>query len=326
MANLPLYQRLFGLRDNPFNPTQLPTGGATKSPMAMLATGPLLLHHDPLLEQLYSPKAGPFEKIDQDFLTLLELDNYTIDPPAAGKQSHIVMIMGSDGTGKTTLASSLIRWVTSCTPSSGGGWYVEMAWPLQYYASSAAQRDALKNARAQIDDRSPEYLCLFADNFLADVEYDLLNMFDELVANRVVFLFMIPHPAYTDYHILDENHLIHPYNTRELSPDEAALFVNDRITSYRVTTPSIASYPLFPFDETNLRESVIAGDITAGTTSGKITIRQLNKILNNVMRERAKGLLSTNKTFDISVAPATEIDRHVIDLTHALRELEGMVA
>ena len=85
----------------------------------------------------------------------------------------------------------------------------------------------------------------------------------------------------------NSSHNIHLYKSRPLKPSEAAEFVSHRISQFRcLTLPVLQTYNCFPFDIDNIRDAVEEVLLKSNGGSGPITIRQLNRILEEAVRSR----------------------------------------
>jgi hypothetical protein len=104
------WARVFGLNDNPFNPTSMPAVGDT-SLLNELYKRALRIDLDHALEDLFVPDAGPFARYVMQFGKLLQIAGYR-RYPVRTRQPFAFLVSGEQGTGKSTLVSAFARWLS----------------------------------------------------------------------------------------------------------------------------------------------------------------------------------------------------------------------
>ena len=320
------YHDAFALRDNPFGPTKLLVGITDPSVMQMLVSRPLRIHVEPRLETLYSPDAGPFAEFCRRFEVLIATAGYTANPSVRGISSFILLIVGYQGTGKTTVTNVMIDMLKRCTPQGERPWHVFDPWPHRDFVTASEQGEEINRLEREITAQTGrgDYCCVLIDNLVSGADRHPLQMFDRLSVDRIVFLFMVT----SDLNMLgrphhNSRHHMTVFETRELTPTSAVAFARHRTGAYRsVALPPLTGHPLFPFDEVDLRDAVEARVFATETNGqGAITLRQLSVILNDVLLQRLVVLNQENPNFHITTLSPADVDAHIIHIPRAYRVL-----
>jgi hypothetical protein len=323
------YGKAFALRDNPFSPLELLEGLKKKIWQSDLATNPLLVDLEPVLERLYSPDAGPFGTYVENFQKFARRNGYRDKPlpPKVGNSSFIFSIFGNEGTGKTTLAQVITSWLKQCKPKEGH-WNVFHEWSLTRIEDLDKQIKRIDELQEQVKrDVTPEsYCCIVVDNLGAGALTRALEMYDQLINNWVVFLFLLSNDSEL-FPALSNNgrRTITPFRMRPLSANWAVGFVERRISEFRIkfgepeVKPSwLKTYPLFPFFEADIRSAFDSNDVLGFVTGDTVSLRQFGGILNGILTERLEEL---DDDFDIMGVPEEQIDEHLLSLTSAYKRL-----
>lgn len=317
------YRKAFALLDNPFGLTRPRPGYVDVGLWQTLQKMPLLVDRDHQLLELYCEQAGPFGEHIKTFQEQISLYAYTAEPPSAGMEPFIWLIMGHKGTGKTSLGHFLINHLKKCRPVNGDQWHVFDPWPNRDL-SAEEMGTAIKQLRAEIlgGDNPRKYCCIVIDNLFAGSEANALWLFDELRdAGRIVFLFMLT----SDLSLLQKpftnsRHDIHKVKTRELTSRDSTAFVRHRISLYRDTTVQISSrFPLYPFDEADLQYTIESGmlrNVENGTSI--ITLRQLNGILDKALKGK---LFEAGGDFNVANLGDDALERTLIRLSKCYEKM-----
>jgi hypothetical protein len=322
------YQDAFALRDSPFGPRR-PMPGVSPPLTQSLESRPLLIHQNRLLLDLYSPDAGPFGKRSEDFEVELATAEYRVanplDPASRGVTSYVFLILGDRGTGKSTLASWMIDYITRCTGPNQPAWKL-----FEEYLSAVdgqapeEQLARLTTVEAAFDGvTSNDYCCVFLDDVLGAVFPHCLAAFERLRKKAATFMMLTS----SDGQLLTTSrdgtrHSVMFYEVGELSPDAAIAFVRKRIDHFRaVLPPALAAYPLFPFDENDLRTAVTTGGIAGASHQGPVTIRQLSLVLHKALRARLVELTQGAPGFNVAALSAAAGAQQLIKIAAVYRTL-----
>ncbi|SRR5713226_8594716 len=276
-----IYETAFGLRDNPFCPTKPLRGMASPRLMSNLSSFPLPVHREPLLLNLYCPKVGG-EEILKDFDSRMADAGY--EPPEIGTQPLLTVILGPQGTGKTTFANVMTRRLLQCAVPAGSRWAIYDPWPNKEFNGKDAQIEAVVALQKQILDetKEPDYCCVLVDNLVAGAEQAALNLYGELSELRIVFVFLMT----SDQVLLKKNWDNvrggpTVYQASELKPEDAVNYVVHRVNYFRVQgAPIPVDQELFPFDPDDIRSALARQAFTeTGQLRSIVTLRQLNNTL-----------------------------------------------
>jgi hypothetical protein len=336
------WKKAFALNDNPFGPTSPLAGMAKPKLIVDLAGGPLPVHQEPKLLDLYCYAAGPLlpprggrkrQLVIDDFKGQLAIDGFAPDR-GVGVRSFIFCIRGPKGTGKTTLANVMTEWLLRCQPP-GGAWKVYDRWAAKEPRSAEEQLKELAALKAQISADAFPYCCVLLDNLLRGAELPALGMYDELLAPHedepspmaclCLFLMTSDPPLLGDpFDNIRQDVMV--YETNELTDEQAVAFVRSRIAYYRKAAPAnLANYPLFPFKESDIRANVIPAAPAAGAPAARprrgseiITLRQLSKLLHSALRQR---LLALAPDYDLAAVPVSKLDEELILLAPAVGKM-----
>jgi hypothetical protein len=290
-------KKAFVLTDYPFSPNQPLKGMSHPLLIRSLISGPLQMHKDAVLEKLFVPDAGPFERHFNDFKDSIAYKNYTDNPSSAGVEPFAFFIRGNEGTGKTTLVNRMISHLQKCLPEgSSKKWKIFDTWGDIVFTFDT-QSAALAVLKCKINQQTTEedYCCLVLDNLVAGLETAAINLFSEISKNRVVFLFLIS----SEEKLLNRNWdnfrvPIIIYDTEDLKADQAVRYIQHRLDFYRVLDEDdegkrlLPLYPMFPFDLDDIKTAMARQ--SDRNNQGIVTLRQLNSHLNKAMQQRLKKL------------------------------------
>lgn len=321
------YEKAFALRDDPFKPKQL-LSGLTNPPLQdSLEIRPLLINSDIALEFLYSRHAGRFKHYEEVFQDYARGEGYRddTDPTRVGANSALVSLYGYEGTGKTTLAQAMIRWLRKCEPPTGlGQWYIEDSWSSRFFASAEDQKVELGKLQDKVSKANNRYNCVVVDNLLPGSLNRAVQMYDEIRVERVIFLFLVSKEPELFKELSGEGKtIITPrFNMVPLAADGAVAFVRHRIKKFRLTNdpykgiPWLAADSLFPFDEADILKAFASGVFL--DDQPYISLRQFNRTIAGMLSARLKAL---DKEFDISKCPEADRGKYVIRLMDDYKEL-----
>ena len=301
------YEKAFGLRENPFKPSRIE--GVEKIVMTKdLHTSPLKIHEEPKLISMYCPHAGPFHSLFEKFKNMITLEGYEINPSCAGNSCFIFLIMGSEGTGKTTLASMMMHHLKQCKEKKE--WIVHDPWAEKIFNSSIDQMAEIDKMERWIKDKTNanDYCCLLIDNLIYGAEARVFDLYDKF-GDRIMFLFLITSdPKLYEHFSLNSRHQVITLQTRPLTADDAVAFVKCRIETFRKTGLLFTSdFGLFPFDADDIRNAVMSGVIK--DKRGTITLRMLGVLLHKCIIYRMQEL---DENFDISTMSNNDVKNNII--------------
>lgn len=315
------YLQAFALSDNPFGPKR-PLPGIAPRLMQMLERRPLLLHKEQRLQTLYCDAV--FAKTCLDFQIILAAAAYVAEPPppSRGSMPHAFLIQGDRGTGKTTLASQMIRIVARCTGPGDAPWKIYEAMLDATRQTATEQLNALATLEKKITDETQpnDYCCVLVDDFLGDVYPHVLAMFDRL-SDRIVFLLLVT----GDFLVMadrgaNSRHGVKAFTIDPISPGTAVAFVRQRLDVFRPHLPAnMAASPLFPFDEDDLLQAVSTGAFVGGSVPGPVTLRLLSVVLHDALQARLTELARTDPTFDVQNVSAGTVTGQLITVAEAYR-------
>jgi hypothetical protein len=276
---------VLGLSDNPFDPArELPE--VEDYLLQDLVTQPLQVHIAPALKALYCPNLGKFADHLADFKNELRLKGYAQDPPSASRSSFIFAIRGPKGSGKTTLANMMIDWLKGCHRENET-WNIEELFRDEPLSNPQEQMSAIKKLEEDIEKKAEKSHCLALDNLISGSEQTAYSVWDRLRKRRRIVMFLIT----DDWPVVHRGFggsrfNVRSYLTTALSPEDAVLFVRHRMERYR--NPEFvlpADNPIFPFDESNIRETVTP----RGTNQELVTLRQFSIIVNEALKTHLLG-------------------------------------
>ncbi len=282
---MPKFQDAFGLRENPFCPTSPLPGIKNPLSMANLKTRPMQVRREHALDALYCEDVcaeclGRFASLAGD-------GGY--EPPQIGVLPLLVVILGSQGTGKTTLANRMVRHLQECAPPTRA-WQVFDSWADMQFNSPEQQIAKIAELRDQVlaGTKEGDYCCVLVDNLVSGAEGAAMGLYLQLLTNnRVASVFAMS----SDLQLISkpwDNMIAGPevYRTSELDPDTAVRYVRKRISAYRIKDAVIpAEHELLPFQADVIVAAVTrSGFDAAGALDGIISLRQLNSTLCRVLR------------------------------------------
>ena len=316
--------KAYGLRGNPFTlADSLPVDikndlrdGLQTSPLRMALEKLLLPYYcDAVYPKVKSWKwtSTPF----QTFERLMQERGYSDNPQAVDPKGHsrIVLIRGPRGTGKTTLAQRMMRWLMDCDPVENRWKYID--WSLNPEAHNALEQSESLISKFKVDVEQQgrgRFLCLL-DNVIAGVDSEIFRVFQNLLPGRVLFFFITSYDrAILAKRYVNNDPSVIVYNTDTLMPEQAVAYCAERMTALRTETrPAwLAEYPLFPFTQDIIQRSLSPVERGLWEEPGSVALRELNV--------RFSELLDLNKmelspAFDISQVPVNEVEKYLIDPT-----------
>lgn len=320
------YRKAFALIDNPFNP-YAPLAGLKRAVLQNeLSKKPLLFNLEPALKPLYAAGAGPFGAHLETFQDFVRDRGYNDNPPQLGNGSFIFSIYGVEGTGKTTLSQAIVQWLQCCrTP--GAGWRVYDEWSVRAITPLTEQPTRIGDLEHSIAVETAEnsYCCIVADNLDSTSLSRVLAMYDQLSLDRIVFLFLISNNSQLFAELSEHGKRPNKsFRMGTLTANAAVSFVKHRVGQFRdpnAMMPWLTNNPLFPFDESDIRNSFDEGFIYEHGSRDTISLRQFSVILSQLL---AGTLKSTDSSFDIAQAPQTAILEKTIQLMPSYAGLAGV--
>jgi hypothetical protein len=316
------YPRAFGLNDNPFDPCKPKLLGVERKWIDNLVTRPLRIDLEPRLMPLFVPAAGPFEQHLEEFRFKLEMAGYSAPPdPEVGGRSFAFLITGPKGTGKSTLASVMVHWLTEC---AGGKDQLAVIRNSQKEADGPKFAEQIKVQ--VIKEVQPDSLCcLVLDDVDIATKNSLLEVYLELVDDAGILLLMFLLSSNPDViqEVGNDNArvVVDRYVMPPLSPERAASYVRQRTLHFRPEQfrPYFEAFDTFPFNADNIR-SAIAPPTSNGQTNeaGLVTLRMLNRILADALAKTARALPDD---YDIKAIPPEKLPESFIDLKVSFQEM-----
>jgi hypothetical protein len=309
------YKQAFGLSDNPFGPRQQ-FRTVSDDLTADLETKPLLLHKDKerLLNELYCDTIPSFRDASRKLKIRLEADGYSEDPPARGKSSYAVAILGDRGAGKTTLACRMLQLMLDRTPAGAEPWHVEELLLDSMKDTAIQQSEQLKVLQKRVLDADPKikFLCVLVDDLLADAfpfAEDLYRTLTGLTSGRRVFFVMTSCDEPKMSAQLAKTLLsVQRYKIDALTPDDVIAYVALRYKTFRVSAANgLGMQPLFPFDEDDLRFAVQVRGWKGQTSTGPVNLRFVSRILFDTLTSRFEQIALDMPEFDALTAPAEKL-------------------
>jgi hypothetical protein len=315
--SLPTYLRTFGLRDNPFRPYSK-LEGVSKAAGSNLDTKPLRLHEEERLEAMFVPRAGPFEQHLSDFRQQLELAGYLPGEDVEPVTSFAFLVIGKQGTGKSTLVNAMLQWVLKCrvTPP----WVRVLHPPEAIIDDPPALAEYIAQKLAQ-ESRPESYCCIVIEDLKRIDAARALKLWSEVTRDRTLMLFLVTNeePLLDDVND-NERVSLTPYPTQPLTPDQAVELVRSRIAFFRDSAfeSHFAAHPLFPFDEEDVRAAV-----ERKTDKGEVvTLRTLNVSLRRVLEHRLRDVgPELTDGFDIRHVRGEDIAAHVLSVADTYAEM-----
>jgi hypothetical protein len=290
----PDLQVAFALRDNPFNPAY----AVPSLPLfANLAVRPLVVHKAAELRAYYVDEAGPFAQHLKDFRKKLRFRGIRESPPSRRGDSGVVLVAGPRGTGKTSLASTMIALLKGIQPAGEPPWCtfdsgIEQETDSQDLSQFRQQIELLKATieKGSVDN---DYCCVLVDNVTADTLSAALSVYDAFQGRRFIHLFLTTNdPRLSGSEPLNSARPIVKYVTSTLAADQAVIYVEKRIEHFRDPRLAVlvenAELHLYPYDASNIRASVA----TLGThqdAAGAITLRVFNQYLDRHLRAKLES-------------------------------------
>jgi hypothetical protein len=277
--------------------------------------------------------AGPFDELYGAYRTKLDGEGYAEgaaggQSSSVGLNSFIFFTHGPIGTGKTTLMNLMLRSLKRCEPPNG-------AWaPFRAHfglmptePEQNRELDVVKDKierGAQIGD----YCYLVLDNLTegaAQKAFDLYKYFEE----RFQLLMFV---TTSDSELRQRTWAnwplpIVPYETAELSPDNAVAFIRSRVRLFRdpQMAQALGNHELFPFNEENIRAAVTAKSVAYNAGTKIITIRQFSQALSSILE---RWLLRSHDLFNGGAAAPSpaQLGGAEIDLIAGSKEIIDKVA
>jgi len=316
------YEKAFALTDNPFSPIQPLPGLNMLAVQNALDSNPLLIETEPALEKLFSPNAGPFGTYLENFKRFARREGYHDAPPRAGIKSHIVSIWGYEGTGKSTLAQVFIKWLKTCTPRTGK-WFIHEEWSRLKLTEVQRQLDRIDEEHRAIVAAATanSHVCIVADNLISGVLERILELYDQLTRDRIVFLFLISSDRQLYPQLSGQSkRSINPFRMRALSEEDAVAFIKHRINEFRVPRenrpPWLEDDSLFPFNEDDIRSAFARGIFYQDADT--VALRDFSVMVNKMLTRKLDAM---DDDFDITQNTEAEVRAYMIWLAEAYNEL-----
>lgn len=328
---MPNIKNAFALRDNPFRPVRLPKvlSDLKQDDLGLcqsLETMPLRLDMAPALLKLFCPFQR-FEKYLKEFEKTIEQQGgyYQGDP---GTQSLLFLIHGPQGSGKTTLSAAMIGRAKQYM-SNGTRWHGFE--PNSQSKTTSEQIKELTELEERIrkDTQAWDYCYVLIENIVDGSEVAVLDFYDRICKDRFVFMFLQTNdnnPLARSSNNL--KHTINRYRTVSLTSKDASSFVRHRIKCFRdpnsedelKTYPQLQNYPLFPFDEDDIKEVVETGVAAQAinTESTTLTIRQFSIILSKAINDALNDL---PVDFNIAAVSPGEVGNNIIRLAPSFERM-----
>ncbi|HWW86022.1 MAG TPA: hypothetical protein VNZ26_20640 [Vicinamibacterales bacterium] len=317
------FSKAFALSDNPFSPVRKLAGLVRLAAQDGLERRPLMLNAESALIPLFSENAGPFGKHLQTFRRRLKQHGYSDNPPSVGVQSHVFTIYGIEGTGKTTLAQAMIRWLKRCKPDAGN-WHVrdELSWRKGRLAAQEIADIEGEYQYIKSDSQPNTYCCIVLDNLVQEMEQRAFELYDELARDRVVFLFLLSNddrlvPSFSG----KGKQQVEPFWMPPLSADSAVAFVKERVSRFRTdpqsSPPWLGQHALFPFAEDDIRSAFSSGSILTRVGANTVAIRDFAVMANRMLAKRLEAL---DDDFDIARQQTMDVS-HFVSLSDGYKDL-----
>jgi hypothetical protein len=315
---MPQYNKVFALRYNPFSLL-----GVLDLPNALgaeLGSMPLQMAKNDRLVPFYSndiypatPKTGRMTPYDY-FLSSMKVRGYSDgsggQPKAVSPHGRVVLVRGEKGTGKTTLAHRMMRWLQSC----GDEWrYVDWSGNgLNAEQQRASLEIDFKNRI--LDEGNGRFLCLVED-IRNNADERLIEIYPQILPGRTLCIFITTDDAELrkkTFGLFSPTVLI--CETRTLTADQAVAYCRQRISHARCDdAPSWikADYPLFPLTEDIVRRCILPLKALNEyfDVPGSIGVRELNKVFGLLLEDT----LGVDETFDVRGVPIGGAPARLID-------------
>jgi hypothetical protein len=311
------YLRTFGLRDNPFRPYSR-LQGVSRAAGSNLDTKPLRLHEEAGLENMFVPRAGPFEQHLEDFRQRLELAGYRPGEDVEPVTSFAFLVIGKQGTGKSTLVNAMLQWLLQCrvTPP-----WVRFLHPPEAIIDDPPALAQYMREKLEQQSRPDGYCCIVIED-LKRIDADrALQLWSEVTRDRTLMLFLVSDEERLQDEVNDNERVsLTPYSTEPLTPDQAVELVRSRIALFRDSAyeEHLAAHPFFPFDEQDVRSAV-----ERRSDRGEVvTLRTLNVSLRKVLEHRLLEMRPRlAPEFDILQVGAEDLAGHLLSVADTYAEM-----
>lgn len=328
---MPSIKNAFALRDNPFRPVKLRTvlTELTQNDMGLcqsLESKPLRIDRVSVLRHLFCPFQR-FEGYLKDFeKTIEQQGGYALGE--SGEQSLLFLIHGPAGSGKTTLTAAMLDRAKQYM-SKENRWH---GFELSSQSKTVNEQiTALTNLEQHIrkETKAWDYCYVLIENIVDGAEAAVLDFYDSICGDRFVFMFLqTDNKSPLATNSTNFKHTIKKYKIYPITSKDACLFVAHRTRLFRdpnpedelKTYPQLQNYPLFPFDETDVKEVVETGAATEyfdGDTT-TITIRQFSNILSKAIND-ALNILP--ESFNLNALPQQEVGKNIIKLAPSFERM-----
>jgi hypothetical protein len=328
---VPALQQAYALRDNPFRLDALPSGipshlrdGLQVAPLRMALESRLTDYYSDGLYRSLDPTPGlpqsgtPLE----DFTSRMGDLGFSQAPKTvASGRSRIFLIRGPMGTGKTTLAHRMVRWLLDCAPPADA-WRPFLEWTPGALTDAQQSEFVAKDFRDQITGKGKgRFACLFDDVRMQN-EKAIVDLYSSLSNGGYSLYFFLTTSDDTmrkKKTYRTSNPAFIPYDTETLTPEQAIEHCRSRIEALR--SPSdlawLETYPLFPFTEDIIRSGLSPDSRVLWNEAGPLGIREFNTYFTEALDDRRKRLPDD---FDIATIPASDIPKYFVDPTSGYRE------
>jgi hypothetical protein len=253
----------------------------------------------------------PFE----DFKRKMALRGYKENPKTLDQigRSLIVLIRGLKGTGKTTLAHRMMRWLMSCDPD-GKSWK-QVTWePDSEEQNAHEQSISLSQGFKPNVERmgTGSFLCLI-DDIKKEADSHIFKLFRDLLPGRVLFFFLTStDPEIRGKRYSNVNPPVTVYDTDILTPGRAVSYCKHRIDAVRWKEAFtwLSTHPLFPFTHEIIEASVSSESSELWDNAGSVSLREFNVRFGDSLEF---GRESLGADFDIANVPADQIEQYLLN-------------
>jgi hypothetical protein len=253
----------------------------------------------------------PFEA----FKRTMSARGYSDNPKALDQNglSLIVLIRGLKGTGKTTLAHRMMRWLMSCDPD-GNSWK-QVPWEPESEEQNAREQSTSlsENFKPKIEKIGKgRFLCLI-DDIKKETDSHIFKVFRDLLPGRVLFFFLTStDPEIRAKRYSNINPAVTVYDTDILTPERAVSYCRHRIDAVRPEQSFewLSTHPLFPFSEQIIEASLSSESGELWDNAGSVSLREFNVRFGDSL-ELGRDKLKAD--FNIANVPSDQIENYLLD-------------